>query len=173
MLARLRPPWPLITFAVSASMLAAAHLYFQRLLGLDPCPLCLDQREWHWAVLGASAVGFVLLRFRPGLGRWVAFGLGLVFLASFGMIPIPGLPDWPAGAAYHVAVEQGWIVAQCEAQADLGDLTFDPSAPLDIPSCDEIVWDIFGVSMAGYNALVSFALALLSFAVALAPERKP
>jgi disulfide bond formation protein DsbB len=31
---------------------------------------------------------------------------------------------------------------------------------------------MFGISMAGYNMLISLALALASFAVALLPERK-
>jgi disulfide bond formation protein DsbB len=42
-----------------------------------------------------------------------------------------------------------------------------------VPHCDIPAWTMFGVSMAGYNALISLALALASFVVASAPERKP
>ena len=75
--------------------------------------------------------------------------------------------------AYHVAVEQHWVVAQCDARTAAGQsFTFDVNADLETPRCDEIVWSLFGVSMAGYNALISLLLALASFIVALAPERK-
>jgi disulfide bond formation protein DsbB len=83
----------------------------------------------------------------------------LVLLGSAGM------------GAYHVAVEQHWVTAQCEADA-VGNLTFDPNAEVVAPSCDEIAWSLFGISMAGYNALISLLLALASFAVAWTPERK-
>jgi len=159
--ARLRPIWPVLAGLVSAALLAGAHA-FQRLGGLQPCPLCLDQRNWHWGVLAAALAGLLTLRFAPGLARWVALGLGLVLLGSF------------AQAAYHVAVEQHWVVAQCDARAvNLNDLAFDVNAPLETPRCDEIAWSLFGISMAGYNALISLAAAVASFVVAAAPERKP
>lgn len=145
----------------SAAMLAAAHLYFQRFLGLQPCPLCLDQRNWHWGVVALSAVSAVAVRFKPGLARGTAVLIGLVLLGSF------------AQAAYHVAVEQHWVTAQCDARgAAEQDLSFDLGAPLQAPQCDRIAWSMFGVSMAGYNAIISLGLALISFAVALFPERK-
>jgi len=143
-------------------MLAAAIFYFQNTLGLQPCPLCLDQRKWHWGVLGVSAVVLILLRFKPDLSRWAVMAIGLVLLGSAAM------------GGYHVAVEQHWVVAQCDARLDPNvDLTFDVNAPLDVPSCDEIAWQMWGISMAGWNAVISLLLALTTFAVALAPERKP
>jgi disulfide bond formation protein DsbB len=151
----LRPYWPLVALVASGALLAAAHA-FERFGGLAPCALCLDQREWHWGVVGSAALGFVVLRFRPGLSRWVAAVLGLVLLGSFAM------------ASYHVAVEQHWVSAQCEA--DPGGLSaFDVSAPLVVPSCDTPAWTMFAISMAGYNALISLALALASFVIAFTP----
>ena len=80
MLARLRPLWPLVTLAFSGAMLAGAILYFQNTLGLAPCPLCLDQRNWHWGVLGVSVAAFVLMRFKPGWSQWAVMVIGLVLL---------------------------------------------------------------------------------------------
>lgn len=159
MLARLRSFWPLIAGAVSTALLAGAHA-FERFGGLAPCPLCLDQREWHWGVLAAAVLGGVLLRFKPRWAGWVALVLGLIFLGSF------------AQAAFHVAVEQAWIIHQCAADPNLDNLRFDINAVLVTPQCDQIAWSLFGVSMAGYNALFSLIMALASFAVASAPERK-
>ena len=158
MLARVRPIWPLLTALASGAMLAMARFYFQGFLGLQPCPLCLAQREWHWGVLAVSLVMLIVLRFRPDFSKWAAVVIGLVLLGSAAM------------GAYHVAVEQHWVTAQCEVGA--GSLTFDPNATVVAPSCDQIAWSLFGISMAGYNALISLLLALASFAVALAPERK-
>jgi disulfide bond formation protein DsbB len=76
-------------------------------------------------------------------------------------------------AAYHVAVEQHWVVAQCDARIDPNDIRpMDFGETFTAVRCDEIAWSLFGVSMAGYNAIISLLLALASFAVALAPERK-
>jgi disulfide bond formation protein DsbB len=158
MLSRVRPFWPLLTALTSGAMLAAARFYFQGWLGLQPCALCVQQRQWHWAVLAVSLVMLIVLRFRPGMSRWAAALIGLALLGSAGM------------GAYHVAVEQHWIIAQCEA-GDLGGLSFDPNAVLTAPSCDQIAWSWLGISMAGYNAIISATLAVASFAVALAPER--
>lgn len=164
MLARLRPIWPLLTLIASGAMLATAIFYFQGVMGLQPCPLCLDQRNWHWAVMGVSAAAFVIGLLRPSAQRFTVIAVGLVLLGSAGM------------GAYHVAVEQGWVIAQCDISGvdygnlnitEFGNETFEP------PKCDEIAWSWLGISMAGYNTLFSLLLALMSFAVALAPERKP
>jgi disulfide bond formation protein DsbB len=159
-IARLRPYWPLITLLASGALLAGAHA-FQRFGGLQPCPLCLDQRNWHWGVVAASLLALIVLRFRPKLSQWTALALGLVLLGAAAM------------AGYHVAVEQHWVVAQCDARIDMNDIRpLDFEGSFEVPRCDEIAWSMWGISMAGWNAIVSFLLALASFAVALAPEKK-
>lgn len=159
MLDRIRPLWPLIVLLGSGGLLAGAHA-FQRFGGLPPCPMCLDQREFHWAVAALAVTGFAVLRFWPKGARIVAAVLGLALLAA------------GAKGLEHVAVEQGWITGTCTAGADLGDIqAFDPNATFVAPTCDEPAWTMFGVSLAGYNAIASFALALMSFAVAFWPRR--
>lgn len=163
MVSSLRPIWPVLTLLASGAMLAAAILYFQGYMGLQPCPLCLQQRYWHWAVVGVSALAFVVTRLRPSWTSWAIVLIGLVLLGSAAM------------GAYHVAVEQKWVIAQCDAggRIDPSELSWDNlGAELHPPRCDEIAWSLWGISMAGYNAIVSLLLALASFAVALAPGRK-
>lgn len=156
---RLRPVWPLLALLGSGALLAGAHA-FQYLGGLAPCPLCLDQRNWHWGVIGVAVLALMVTRFRPGWARGAALAVGLVLLGSAAM----GL--------YHVAVEQHWVMAQCDARVNLNDLAFDINAEVVAPKCDEIAWSMWGISMAGYNALISLFLALASFAIAFLPERK-
>lgn len=159
-LSRLRAIWPFLTLLGSGALLAGAHA-FQRFGGLQPCPLCLDQRNWHWAVVGVSLLALIALRFRPGWARWAAALIGLVLLGAAGM------------AAYHVAVEQHWVVAQCDARVDPNDIRpMEFGETFQAVRCDEIAWSLGGISMAGYNAIISLLLAMASFAAALAPERK-
>jgi len=158
---RLRSIWPLLALLVSGALLAGAHA-FETFGGLQPCVLCLAQRKWHWGVVGVAALLFVLTRFKPGWSRLAAAVIGLVLLGAAAM------------AAYHVAVEQHWVLAQCEANVDLSEITtMDFNGPVSAPACDKIAWSMFGVSMAGYNGLISLFMALASFAIAFLPERKP
>jgi disulfide bond formation protein DsbB len=156
---RLRPIWPVLALLASGALLAGAHA-FQTFGGLLPCPLCLDQRKWHWGVVGVAALAFAVTRFKPGWSRAAAAVIGLVLLGAAGM------------AAYHVAVEQHWVVAQCDARVNMDELAFDLNAEVRAPACDQIAWSMFGISMAGYNAIISLLLALASFAIAFLPERK-
>mgnify|MGYP000990230725 CR=1 FL=1 len=162
MVSGLRPWWPLLTLLASGAMLATAILYFQGMQGLQPCALCLKQREWHWGVVAVSALALVVTRARPAWSRWAIVIVGLVLLGSVAM------------ASYHVAVEQKWVVAQCDVGGAINaaDLSLNNLRDeLHPPRCDEIAWSLFGVSMAGYNAIVSLLLALASFYVALAGKR--
>lgn len=159
-LSRLRPYWPLLMALASGAMLAAAHS-FQRFGGLQPCPICLDQRNWHWAVVAVGLIGFAANRISPRVARISAFVVGLVLFGS------------AAQAVYHVAVEQHWVVAYCDARIDLNDIRpMDFDGEVRAPACDVIAWQMFGISMAGYNAIISLLLALSTMAVALLPERK-
>jgi len=119
------------------------------------------QRDWHWAVVGASVLALILQRTPFNRPRLSAIVLGLILLGSF------------ARATFHVGVEEGIFTYVCAAApVDMNDLSFDVNAPLEVPSCDNPAWTLWGVSMAGYNALISLLLALASFAVAMWPERK-
>jgi|CXWL01.1.fsa_nt_gi disulfide bond formation protein DsbB len=158
-----RPIWPWLTFLLSGALLAGAHA-FQYLGGLQPCPLCLDQRNWHWGVMALSVAALIVLRFKPGLARWAAGLLGLVLIGSAGQ------------AAYHVAVENHWVIAHCDVgRVNFDNLQFDAvgDQKLTPPACDKVAWSMFGISMAGYNSILSLMAALASFAVALWPTPKP
>jgi len=157
----LRPRWPVFAFLASATLLAAAHA-FERIGGLAPCPMCLDQREAHWIVLGVSAAAFVALRFLrdPNAPRMACALIGFAFAWSLFQ------------AGHHVAVEQHWVVATCDTRIDPNDIrpmNFDEAFV--VPACDTPAWTMFGISMAGYNAIISLLLMLKSFALALWPER--
>lgn len=150
----LRSRWPLVALIVSGVLLAGAHA-FETFGHLAPCPMCLAQREWHWGIV---AIALIALLMRKET-RIAAFVLALAYLGSFAM------------AAWHVAVEQHWVAAQCETGPGVS-LVFDLNAKLDVPRCDTAAWTMMGVSMAGYNAFISMAMAIAGALIAFAPDRK-
>ncbi|MFN3958506.1 MAG: disulfide bond formation protein B [Parvularculaceae bacterium] len=150
--------------ASSALLLAGAHA-FEHIGGLAPCPLCLDQRQAHWAGLGVALAGLALAAaFKAKRVAAAAAGAcALVYLFSAGL------------AFYHAGVEHKFWPGPTTCSG-AGPVSLDPSA-LDavlkgaapVVSCTEAAWTLFGVSMAGYNLLASAALfALCAVAAARA-----
>ncbi len=137
----------------SVAMLAGAF-GFQYLGGLFPCTLCLWQRWPHAAAVVFGALGLTMpQRLWPILG-----GLAAVTTALIGV--------------FHVGVEQAWWegLATCTADmmttvnvADLLNTDVTVGAPV---RCDAIAWSMLGVSMAGWNALISLGLAAIWFRAA-------
>ncbi|MBI1252563.1 MAG: disulfide bond formation protein B [Alphaproteobacteria bacterium] len=156
----MQPRWPLFALLASAAMLAAAHA-FERLGGLLPCELCLRQREVYWGAMAIAVAGLVALRFWPrrGVKRALAVFLGLSFLTG------------ALVAGYHVGVENGVFIHQCDAAFHPGDIRpLDATGDFIAPACDTVQWSMLGVSMAGFNAAISAVLAVASFAIAFSPS---
>lgn len=151
--------WPLLALLASAGLLATAHVF--QALGYAPCVLCLRQREVLWVAGGGALAGLVLTGLLKG-PRWrgaLNLILGLIFLVSVGV------------AAYHAGVEwKFWPgPAACApggavSVEDMGALLAGEA--VEMPSCDKAAWVFLGLSMAGWNALISLVLASLSFLAA-------
>lgn len=156
--------WPAIALIVSAAMLAAAHAF--QAAGYQPCALCLRQREVYWVAIGVAAFAIVAARLRPSL-TWLGPALlGVVFLIGMGV------------AIYHAGAEWKFWPGPATCAGAVG--SFDGKSILDAldkpmhpPSCEDAAWRLAGISMAGYNAVISMLLAGLSFTAAAAPKEKP
>ncbi|MEM9838602.1 MAG: disulfide bond formation protein B [Pseudomonadota bacterium] len=143
----------------SGALIAGAHL-FERVGNLPPCLLCLDQREVHWAAIitGLVALGAGLaIKRQARLFAAVLGGMTLIYLFSAGL------------AGYHAGVESGFWPgpAGCAVSGDMSlaagtDILNSLSEPTPGPSCTEALWRLFGISMAGYNVLISLAMAGLA-----------
>jgi disulfide bond formation protein DsbB len=141
------PLAPLVLALGSAALLLGA-LAFQYLGGLEPCPLCHWQRYPHIAVvvfgLAALATG--------GAVRAICTGLAVI-----GLLTTAGI------AVFHAGVEWKWWegLQECAAPPRLRPIDpaklANPGPPP--PRCDEAPWSMLGISMAGWNALISLALA--------------
>ncbi|MDE2405809.1 MAG: disulfide bond formation protein B [Sphingomonadales bacterium] len=141
----------LIALAVPAALLAGAY-GFQYIGGLFPCELCWWQRYGHFAALALALLSFAAPRHRLPV---ILAGLGLAASALVG--------------AYHAGIEYKWWqgFTACTSAVKFGG--GDPlAAIMAAPTvrCDDVQWSLFGISMAGYNFLVSGAAALAVFALA-------
>jgi disulfide bond formation protein DsbB len=132
--------------------------------GLYPCEMCWWQRYGHLAALGFAMLALLLGRRMPDRGR------SLVWLAALGILA-SGLIG-----AYHAGVEakvfEGFT--QCTAAAGGGStedlLKQIMNAPL--IRCDQIQFEFLGISMAGWNAIISTVFALLILWLSLRRPRK-
>jgi disulfide bond formation protein DsbB len=129
----------------SLAMLLAAFA-FQHLGGLPPCKMCIWQRWPHGLAVVAGVLALAVAA-RP--------------FAVLGMLA--ALTTAVIGF-YHAGVEQGfWEGPATCTSGPVGGLSTEDlmeqimTAPL--VRCDEIPWDLFGISMAGWNGLVSLVLA--------------
>ena len=135
----------LLAMLGSAALLAGAFA-FQYIGGLAPCQLCLWQRWPHAAAVGlgvlALTLGWRVLAVAGAVAALVAAGIG----------------------AFHVGVEQKWWegLASCTAGSIKGISTADllnPDVVVAAPvRCDAIAWQLAGVSMAGWNVILSLVL---------------
>lgn len=166
----LRPAiWPRLAFVLSLAMLCAAWA-FQYIGGLAPCQMCYWQRHAHKAVLGTAALTIIfqylsvnrsLFTALSKLGLWL---IALAFALSLGL------------AFWHVGVEYAWwegpktCMVTPSGPISMKDFQDSLNQPIKAPACSDVAWSLFGLSMAGWNALVSAPGMLISLYVA---SRKP
>ena len=159
--------WTAFALAASLGMLGAAHA-FERYGGLAPCNLCLKQREVFWAAVAIAlpaTLWALFSRASRGTPRIAAFLLAAVFATS------------TITAGFHAGGELGWwsLPALCAGggMADLNALTalaFGTAPPARPAMCDAVVWSFLGLSMAGWNTLISAGLAVFSLLAAKRPK---
>ena len=130
----------------SAGLLIAA-LIFQYGFGMAPCALCIWQRWPHLAAVLAGGVALTV----PTLPVLLA---GAAAAATSGGI-----------AVYHSGVERGWFEGPtaCSGGGGLSGQSIDDilnfEQSFQVVRCDEVPWEMLGLSMASWNGLASFALA--------------
>jgi disulfide bond formation protein DsbB len=152
----------LVALLVPAALLAGAYgsEYFG---GLFPCEMCWWQRYAHFAAL-AFAVGAFALAGLPDRGRSFVWLAALAILVS-GAIGV-----------YHAGVEakifQGFTQCTAPSSGGSGDVLADiMSRPM--VRCDDIQFQFLGVSMAGWNAIISILAALVVAWLSLKRPRDP
>ena len=138
-----------IALAVPALLLAGAYIS-QYGFDLYPCEMCWWQRYPHFAAVGLALLSFFLAPKR----LWVALAaLAILVSGAIGL--------------FHAGVEYGWWegVTSCTAipQAQAGQSALDAIMNAPVVRCDEAAWTFLGISLAGFNFLISTAAALTIF----------
>jgi disulfide bond formation protein DsbB len=158
-LARKDPPLTAAVVIVILGCLAiAAVFFFQYVLLILPCPLCLEQRVAFYVAVPLAAM--LMLGAQHGASRKV---LMLGFLA------IVLVMLWNAGlAAYHAGVEWKLWAGPNDCSGPINkfgnaqDIMNQLQNRISLIRCDEASWRFMGISLAGYDVPLSFFLAAVA-----------
>jgi len=146
----------LAILAIAAATLAGAW-FFQLVLEILPCPLCLEQRyAYYFAVPFAAVVAIAAAKGAPR---------GVV-LAGLAILALAALANAVLGS-YHAGVEWGFWKGPTDCTGtgfnpgSAGSL-FDNLDKVKVVRCDEVQFRFLGISLAGYNALISLLMAAVA-----------
>ena len=141
---------------MTPSLLLGGALISQYVGGLYPCEMCMWQR-WPHLVAIFFALDAIALRSRPPISALFA-GLAALAVAVSGAI-----------GAYHAGVEYGWWtgITSCSTAATGASVyeMMDAIWNTPITRCDVAPWSLFGISLAGFNAIFSLGAAAIVFAL--------
>jgi disulfide bond formation protein DsbB len=142
-----------VIVALGAMVTILGAWFFEYALGYAPCPLCLQQRIPYYV-----AIPLAVVIAAGALARWprqlLLGGLAVIVLA---MLIGAGM------GVYHSGVEWKWWPGPTSCGAATGELgsgnLLERAQSARIIRCDEAAWRFLGLSLAGYNVLISLALA--------------
>jgi disulfide bond formation protein DsbB len=146
-----------LTVAVIAAMTLAGAWFIQLALDIRPCPLCLEQRYAYYLLIPLGAlVALAAVRDAPR-GALLA-GLALLALAALGNAWL---------GAYHAGVEWQFWQGPTDCSGPIVNLGSAGSLlerldTVKVVRCDEVQWRFLGLSLAGYNVLISLLMAAIA-----------
>ena len=145
----------IIFFFIGISALGFAY-YMEHFHNLPPCVLCVYQRWVYFFVIFLSIILLILHQYSERKARTIMLVFSLTFLVGSIL------------AMYHVGVENSWWTGteSCAADSEINSGDLDALrknlSEKSITRCDEVLWSFFGISMAGYNFIISFILFIFS-----------
>jgi disulfide bond formation protein DsbB len=142
----------LLVGSVSLALVLGA-LIFQYVWNYPPCEICHWQRWPHIAaaVFGIGGGALLAAKLLPARTAPTFAWLAIVAIAVAGALGV-----------YHAGIEWDWW----EGPAACTGPGFVPGSgadftPFHLVRCDEAAWRFLGISLAGYNALISFGVAAM------------
>jgi disulfide bond formation protein DsbB len=146
----------LLIAGIAALVLAGAW-YMQLVWGIEPCELCLKQRFAYYGLV-PSALLLALASWRGAPRQLLVAGLAILALVA---LVNAGL------GVYHSGVEWGFWQGPTECTGPVGNLGSAGSLlerldSVKIVRCDEVQFRFLGLSLAGYNVLISLAMAAIA-----------
>lgn len=142
---------------IAPALLLGGALASQYIGGLYPCEMCYWQRWPHEAAIALAILAF-------GLSGQPSWSRALVLLAALA-VAVSG-----AIGVFHAGVEYGWwegLTTCSRGPAGVsGAELLDAILKSPLVRCDQAQWTLFGISLAGFNALFSFGAAIAIWALA-------
>jgi disulfide bond formation protein DsbB len=143
--------------ALGAALTIIGAWIFQYGFGYPPCPLCFEQRYAYYFSIPLAVMLWIGLNY--GAQRKVLV-LGFAAIAA-AMLYNAGL------GAYHSGVEWHWWAGPSDCSGSLGQLgggggLLQQLQTTRVVRCDAAAWRFLGLSLAGYNVLISLALAAVA-----------
>ena len=136
---------------ISLCLLTSAF-YFQFVEGLAPCKLCNWQRWPHGFIILFALLSITALR-----GRIMLIGIGVAsFIGT-------GIAVYHSGIELHLWSGPGGCTADISSSASTSQL-LDNLLETHVVRCDEISWSLLTLSMANWNALISFIMTVVATA---------
>jgi disulfide bond formation protein DsbB len=155
------PAGPALTAALAITLIAAATLagawFFQLVLEILPCPLCLEQRYAYYLAVPLGAL--VAVAAAKGAARPILLtGLVVLGLAALGNAVL---------GSYHAGVEWHFFQGPTDCTGPIGNLgsagnLLSRLDTVKVIRCDEVQWRFLGLSLAGYNVLISLLMAAIA-----------
>lgn len=152
---------PALAPALAVLVIAAATIsgawFFQLVVGIQPCPLCLEQRYAYYLIVPLAAL-LAIGAARGAPRPLLVAGLVVIALAAIGN---------SAFGTYHAGVEWKLWAGPTDCTGPIGNLgsASDLLQRLDtvkVVPCDVVQWRFLGLSLAGYNALISALMAAIA-----------
>jgi disulfide bond formation protein DsbB len=152
---------PALVAALAITAIAAATLagawFIQLVLDIRPCPLCLEQRYAYYLVIPLGAL--IALAASRDVSRGVVLaGLAVLAIATLGNAGL---------ATYHAGVEWHLWQGPTDCTGPIGNLgsagnLLERLATVKVVRCDEVQWKFLGLSLAGYDVLISLLMAAIA-----------
>ncbi len=140
-----------ISFLISTLMLISAF-YLEYFHGALPCDLCITQRWFHGSIIVYSLIIIFIINKTSISKKLLMLVGGILWLSS----SLMGL--------YHFGIEMNFWTGPdgCSSNIDFSKDTLKYLLNKSPIKCDEVMFEFFGLSLAGWNALVSFIVFLLT-----------
>jgi disulfide bond formation protein DsbB len=136
-----------ISFLISSLMLLSAF-YFEYFHNAFPCDLCITQRWFHALIISYSLIAIFISKSSFFTKNLIVIGLPITWIAS----SVAGL--------YHFGIEMNFWKGpdECSSAIDFSKDTLKYLLNKSPIKCDEVMFKVFGLSLAGWNAIMSFAM---------------
>lgn len=137
-----------LALIVPVALLGGA-LGSQYIAGLYPCEMCHWQRWPHYAAVPLAILAIVT---RQKVAPAMLFlSLAMLMILTSGLIGV-----------FHAGVEYGWWegITSCAAAPSAGGNFLNDIMETPVISCDRPQWELFGISLAGFNAIISIGAAM-------------